>query len=341
MAFSTIEMVTHDFNYTTYEVNCSELREVLISSASPNYWLVAILAIYFVVGFFGNGVLVVLFMKEKDLRNINNALITNLAVSDFLYLGVIAPIFFGQFYRYRPFGKKFCIISTVTNYTSQAVSSVSLTAVSYFRYCAVVRPLQSRMKSHRKSIITFCLLSWLIGAVFSFFPAMYCEEHPRRDCFVVGRYRINFFYEHVKFFKYFWVRFIVFYLLPLFIIIYFYGRVAYTLCTSSISLETNESIQYNNQATSRSRNKVSIVSIIITVTFFVSWMPTYIYWFNGLDDAVFTSELSTARTLTRFIPAAVDPIILFVTSTNYRKGFLNLRFCRGVKVTNARRVARN
>ncbi|KAJ8027723.1 Neuropeptide CCHamide-1 receptor [Holothuria leucospilota] len=342
MANSTTANVTQGLNETGYQ-NCFDLKKNLIDSASKNYWLVAVLFTYFLVGFFGNGILALLFVKEKSLRDINNALITNLAVSDFMYVGLFVPILiFSEFYRYRPFGKKFCIISILANYTSQDVSTLSLTALSYFRFCAIVTPFRSRRKSRSKLIVTFCVLSWLIGAVFSIYPAWHCQEHPLRECFIWSRHNVNKFGNLKSFQKYFYIRFTLLYLTPLFIIAYFYGRVAYTLsewqpparcCITMSSLKVSESVQSNNQAASRSRKKLSIVVLIIVITFFVSWLPTYVYWLTGLDDSIFIAELNTIRKVFMFVPATTNPIILIVTSTSYRQGFLNICFCGGWKST--------
>ncbi|KAJ8027726.1 Neuropeptide CCHamide-1 receptor [Holothuria leucospilota] len=298
------------------------VKEDLVLNAGHTSWLVAVLALYFLIGFFGNVVLVVLMAKEKSLRDVNNALITNLAVSDFMYVGLFAPILiFSEFYQYRPFGKTFCIISIMANYTSQDVSTLSLTALSHFRFCAIVTPFRSRRKKRSKLIFTFCALSWLIGAAFSIYPTLACQEHPLRECFIWSRHRVQMFEENKQFFRFFWIRFIVLYLLPLVTIVYFYGRVAYTLCVIPTSLEESVSAKSHNQTISRSRKRLKFIVLIIVVIFFVSWLPTYIFWLTGLDDTIFIHWLNMLRKVTMFIPATTNPIILIVMSSSYRKRF--------------------
>ncbi|KAJ8032581.1 Neuropeptide CCHamide-1 receptor [Holothuria leucospilota] len=316
---------------TYYLPNCSLVREELLSSARRNYLLVVVYCIYFIIGFFGNGALVILFMTKKNLRDVNNALITNLALSDFLYVGLFIPIVvFTEFYRFRPFGKTFCIISILTNYTSQDVSTLSLTALSYFRYRVVVKPFKSRTDSRTSLVGLFCLFSWMIGAATAVLPTLYCEEHPRQECLVWSRHIVQVFQENEKFLKYFWIRFAFLFLLPFFIITFFYGRLAYTLsCTYSL-LGNSRSAQACHQA--KQRKKLSVIVLIIIIMFFVCWIPTYVYWLTGLDDTYFIYWLNTARHVTMFLPATLNPTILLLTSSVYRKSFLTVCVCRNVKL---------
>lgn len=326
MANFTTDMVTTN---VIYQPNCSVIQEALLSSARRNYWLVAVYLIYFVIGFFGNGVLVLLFITKKSLRDVNHALITNLALSDFLYVGLFIPIVvFTEFYRFRPFGKTFCIISILANYSSQDVSTLSLTALSYFRYRSVVKPSNLRTDSHKRLVGLFCLFSWMTGAATAVFPTLYCEEHPRRECFIWGRHRVQFFLENERILKYFWIRFAFLFLLPLFIMTFFYGRLAYTLSFTP-GLGKSESDQAYHQITHR--KKLSVIVLVIIITFFVCWIPTYVYWLTGLDDNYFIYWLNTARHVTMFLPATLNPIILLLMSSVYRRSFFAFCLCKNLK----------
>ncbi|KAJ8028174.1 Neuropeptide CCHamide-1 receptor [Holothuria leucospilota] len=287
---------------------------------NQRHWLTALFCVYFLLGVFGNGILVAFFFKYKKLRDVNNSFVTNMAFSDFLFVAVWVPIkIFEEYHRYRPLGKTACYISIFINYTSQDVSTLSLTAMSYFRYCAVTQPIQTRSKKQRSTYLipSLCAVTWIIGAAGSIFPAKFCIE-TKFECFIWKVSMVNAYDESDKHLIFHWVRFVLFYILPLILISFFYGMMAVHLFKDTSVLQRNVSI--SARRASRSRKKLGVIVLAIVIIFFVSWLPFYVTWIHGLsNNNYFAGWLVNSRVVCMFIPPSLNPIILFITSTGYRR----------------------
>ncbi|KAJ8044139.1 [Phe13]-bombesin receptor [Holothuria leucospilota] len=286
--------------------------------------LLVFYTIFFILGVFGNGVLVLLFLMKKDLRNINNALITNLAFSDFLFVILYAPIrCYEQFYTLRPLGKTFCHISIIINYTSQDVSTMSMMALSYLRYRAVTRPLNTIGQDDQQLkclILVYCGISYVVGVLASLFPALHCRVFTDICWPFDMHYVDSFFYpkHHLVFHV---VRCVFFYLLPLFVITFFYSMITLEVCKASTPLQRDESIPARKVI--RARKKLAWIVLAIVVIFFLSWLPNYLTWFIGLEYR-FINWMVDVRSVCMFLPSSLNPILLFVTSSSYRKSFLQV-----------------
>ncbi|KAJ8044138.1 Bombesin receptor subtype-3 [Holothuria leucospilota] len=290
----------------------------------PNVMLLVFYTIFFILGVFGNGILVLLFLMQKDLRNINNALITNLAFSDILFVILYAPIkVYEQFYTLRPLGKTFCHISVIINYTSQDVSTMSMMALSYLRYRAVARPLDTIGQDDQQLkclILVYCGISYVVGILASLFPALHCKDLTD-ICWPFDMHYVDSYRYPKRHLGFHVVRCVFFFLLPLFVITFFYSMITVKLCKEPAPLERDMSIPARKAI--RARKKLVWIVLAIVVIFFLSWLPNYLSWFIGLEDG-FIGWLVDTRSVCMFLPSSLNPILLFVTSSSYRKCFLKV-----------------
>ncbi|KAJ8044134.1 Neuropeptide CCHamide-1 receptor [Holothuria leucospilota] len=305
---------------TSYSKDC-EGSEVY---ADAQIWMLVLFCVFFIFGVFGNGILVLLFFMEKKLRTIHNAFVTNLAFSDFLFVLLFAPIkFFEEYKILRPLGMTFCYISIIINYMSQDVSTLSMTALSFYRYLAVMRPLKTKRDKRKIKwfILTFCAISWILGAIAAIYPASDCTVFSD-ECLLWDRHYVDSFTDNESHLKFHIVRFVFFYILPLIVIALFYTIMACKLCKTPSTLQRNDSI--SARRATKSRKKLGGVVLAIVVIFFLSWLPNYLTWFTGLDDTSFIEWLTDMRSVCMFLPASLNPILLFVTSSSYRKPILGI-----------------
>lgn len=296
----------------------------------PKIFLPIIYIVHFVLGVVGNGILVLLFLMHKQLRDINNAFVTNLALSDFFFVLFLIPIKIYQHYHiYRPLGTTFCAFSIIINYTSQDVSSFSLAAMAYFRYRAVLRPLQSRSHSRDRRyamFITFlCVLFWIIGIIVAIYPSTQCqscstEDHIFQELHLIKDVVGNSYTAFTIF------RTIACFLVPFVTIAIFYGIMAAHLCKGQTMLERNSSISARRAA--RSRKKLGGIVLAIATLFFISWFPHYLLFYIRLfGNDNFDSNVGTffiISQISTFLPSSLNPLILLATSTGYRKAIRRL-----------------
>ncbi|KAJ8044194.1 Bombesin receptor subtype-3 [Holothuria leucospilota] len=290
----------------------------------PDVMLLVFYSIFFALGVFGNGILVLLFLVKKNLRTINNALITNLAFSDFLFVIMLVPIkFYEQYYVLRPLGNTFCFISVIITYSSQDVSTLTMTALSYWRYRAVMRPFRIRQDDQKQLkwfISVCCVVAWCVAVAVALFPAFHCETKSD-DCWPLDMHYVNSFSKIEHHFIFHLTRFGFLYLLPLSIIATFYSIMACKLCRAPSFLERNDSVCVTRAT--RSRKKLGGIFLAIVVIFFLSWLPNYLTWLIGLKNG-FPGGLVDLRAVVMLLPATLSPVLLFVISSGYRQSLYEL-----------------
>ena len=141
----------------------------VISSFSDRpeaYAIPVIFALIFIVGVVGNGTLIYIVIRNKNMRNAPNIFIVSLALGDLLLILVSVP-FTATIYTFTewPYGEAMCKLNEFLQALSLGVSVFTLTALSFDRYVAIVDP----MKRHRTSSTAVTLFIagtiWVISAV--------------------------------------------------------------------------------------------------------------------------------------------------------------------------------
>ncbi|PIK57534.1 putative allatostatin B receptor [Apostichopus japonicus] len=132
------------------ESDCStNISAILAWHKGRNNFVLLCYSAILLIGVAGNGSVLYLFMREKKLRDVNNAFIINLTIGDFLFVIFFVPssIFENVFY-FRPFGLSLCQMLALVTYCSHDVSILSLVVLSFIRYRAVMHPMEN-FANHR------------------------------------------------------------------------------------------------------------------------------------------------------------------------------------------------
>ncbi|XP_078389056.1 prokineticin receptor 1-like [Cetorhinus maximus] len=143
---------------------------------------VALVCIMLVCGI-GNFLFIVTLARYKNLRNITNLLIVNLAISDFIVAIVCCP-FEMDYYVVRElswsFGHVLCSSVNYLRTVSLYVSTNALLAIAVDRYLVIVHPLKPRMKFQT----VYCVLTavWLVSLLISI-PSAYFTTETTFDAF--------------------------------------------------------------------------------------------------------------------------------------------------------------
>lgn len=307
-------------------------KEFLTATKHSSTAVLIISIIVSIVGIAGNGSLVYLFCREKNLRDVNNAFITNLAIGDFFFITVFTPAkIFQHFFFFLPFGKIFCYIQIFAHYCTQDVSMFSLVALSFIRFRVVVFPMHIQTNHHRKLLIRVtCVAIWTVALVSSVLPASRCAEI--KVCHFIKVHLVEGFND-TTLELFFTLRFFLVYLIPLVMITFLYSAMAMILWRSSKILQG--SVSTNNHSSGRRR--LAIVVLVLIAVFAVGWMPNYIaLYIEYYTKASVPPFVSNSRFLLSCISSAVNPIILYLTSSTYRS-YLRQHVClhtfRGLKVS--------
>ena len=209
---------------------------------------------------------------------------------------------------------------------SQSVSVLSLVLISLDRFVAIVFPFK-RIVMKIKIWVIFLSLTWLIPfsyglpqAIFTDIIKVHVGEQTFCRFMMSDRPRTIFN----------GVGFILFYLFPFITIIILYSAILRSLKKRS---KPGELLQGQGDAKQHQQNQkiVKILILIsIVVAFFICWAPLSVYLFlKKLCPSLFIKDrclLLVGLTFYVFpsLSTAVNPIILFVFSTNFKRALKNL-----------------
>ena len=279
-------------------------------------------SLIFLVSLVGNTLIGIIVYKTKTMRKPSNFLIVNMAMSDLLFPIFWIPreiqlLYINSWLIGGPLGQALCKLVTFLPYVSIAVSIQSLVLIAVDRFGAVVFPLRSPLIS-LKLCPFFILATWIIAmAVFSpYLVAVKVVEYPGE--LVCGRN-----WEEVSSQNNYAMSIVlIFYLIPLVLIVILYITIYIKLKSQKIPGE--QSANAGQQRQQRERNVLKMV-IAIVLGFTVCWLPTSIIWFLLL----FASDIWSCGLLyfssIAFVMfganCAINPCICFIFSRNYREGF--------------------
>ncbi|XP_015207290.2 lysophosphatidic acid receptor 4 [Lepisosteus oculatus] len=133
----------------------------------------AVYSVVFVLGLITNCASLFVFCFRMKLRNETTLFMTNLAVSDLLFVFTLPFKIFYNLNRHWPFGDGLCKVSGTAFLTNIYGSMLFLTCISVDRFLAIVYPFRSRAVRTRRNAGIMCAGVWLLvlggGISVSFF----------------------------------------------------------------------------------------------------------------------------------------------------------------------------
>ncbi|XP_067831692.1 prokineticin receptor 1-like [Heptranchias perlo] len=238
---------------------------------------VALVCIMLVCGV-GNFLFIVTLARHRNLRNITNLLIVNLAISDFIVAIVCCP-FEMDYYVVRElswsFGHVLCSSVNYLRTVSLYVSTNALLAIAVDRYMVIVHPLKPRMKYQT----AYCILIavWVVSLLISI-PAAYFTTETTFDTSLGSDGKIfcgqiwpadkEFFYK-----SYFLFLFILEFVVPVTTMSLCYVQICRELWFKSMpGVQTNQI-----KKRLRARRKTVLVLMVILTAYILCWAPYYGY----------------------------------------------------------------
>ena len=306
----------------------------LNSSSSGCPWMAStfftsILALITAVTFIGNMLIVTAFFKTPSLRTSTNYYIVSMAVSDFIGPFFIWPLYVceGMLSSTVFIGGSSalaaCKLGMYFRALSQTVSVLSLVLISVDRFVAIVFPFKFAVMN-RKIRVGLLVVSWLVPLIgvlpYLIFSEITTVENRRVCRFMVrDEAKIGINANGIA----------LFYILPLITIVVLYSLIMIKLKHST----KNSNIQTRPEdIVGRSQQNRKILKILITIViaFFLCWTPLSMYFVLR----IFCPDLfvqDTCLLITGFtfyvfpsLSTAVNPLILFSFSTNYKQALRSL-----------------
>lgn len=286
------------------------------------------LSVISAVTFIGNILVATTFVKTPSLRTSTNYFIVNMAVSDLL----------GPFFNWPLYASEgmlttnilvaqssaniVCKMGMYFRIVSQVVSVLSLVLIAVDRFIAIVFPLKITVLNGKIRVILL-LLSWIIpilgGVPYILFARIIQVGHQTFCRFMMDEGALTVFNG---------VGFVLLYFIPLVMIIILYSVIIRALKRRP----RPGNLIKGHQSEKRRKQNQKILKILIAIVsaFFVCWTPLCIYMFlKKFFPSLFVKDTCMLLVgLTFYIcpslSTAINPVILFVFSTNYSQALKNL-----------------
>ena len=290
----------------------------------------------FIVSLVANSLIVMIVYKTPNLRKPINFFIANMASSDLLYPIVWIPwnlslLHANSFLIGGQLGQALCKLVPFFGDVSFVVSIQNLILIAVDRFGAVMFPLRSPL-IRSKLCPFFILATWIVAAAVSspFLFAYELVEYPEGNGCVTEWEKV--LGESLSLASYQLAFFSLFIYIPVLLLVILYSIIVIKLKTQSHPGEQSPNSQ--QQRDRRNRNVLQMSIAIVTV-FVLCWLP---YSINPLIISYQDTHFSCSFWIyyeVAFIMAttycAINPVICFMFSSNYRKALKRLIKCSFVQ----------
>ena len=330
---------THNGSHFTDElVNIT--HEDCLSADSTAVTAVKAMAYFAIllVSLVGNVLVILVIYKNTQLRKSINYFVFNMAVSDLFTPLTIMPIKVveiisgsDEFRVNSPLilGNILCKLCYFLPDVSVYVSIESLLLISMDRFVAIVFPLKAKLISSKVRFI--CILcTWLIAAAIHA-PYFYTFRlFPYLNETYVCRQKWEPAFDGESHSRFVTATFIAFIPVPICILVIVYGTIAWTLKRNQ-KRRRNICASYPRRKYQRNR-PVLLLSVAIITAFVACTVPLLVFMFTTIFLWRWHKPpICAFRTVIPFIAffclqswSAVNPIICFMFSKNYRSGLKEL-----------------
>ena len=290
------------------------------------------LSLILAVSLMANSFIVLIVYKTQTLRKPINYFIANMAMSDLLYSIFQIPFRLSMLHTTSwliggKFGQALCKLVPFFRDVSIIVSIQNLILIAVNRFGAVVFPLRSPLIKS-KLCPFFISATWIVAAAI-FSPYLFTIElvDYSGEMWCVMRWK-EVFGESSSFADYVLVDPILFTYIPLVLLVLIYSII---LIKVKIQAHPGEQSANTQQQRNRRNRNVFQMSTAIVV-FLFCWLPLktniLVLWSSSFMD--FSCDFWLYFEVTYYMSYgyfAINPIICFVFSSNYRQGLKRLMNC--------------
>ncbi|XP_030627966.1 gastrin-releasing peptide receptor [Chanos chanos] len=300
----------------------------------PGIAIAAVYAFLITVGLIGNITLIKIFCTVKSMRSAPNIFLSSLALGDVLLLVTCAPVDASRFLADDwLFGRVGCKLIPFIQLTSVGVTVFTLTALSADRYKAIVKPMDIQTSYGTMRVCIRAAVIWILSLILAIPEAIFSDLHTfiitttNETLVTCGPYPHGGDL-HPKIHS--MASFLIFYIIPLFIISVYYFFIARSLIRSAYNLPVEGSVHMRRQIESRKRLAKTV--LVFVALFAVCWLPSHVvylyrsYHYSSVDTSLLHFIASVSARILAFTNSCVNPFALYLLSKSFQKQF-NKQLC--------------
>ncbi|KAL8588374.1 hypothetical protein ACOMHN_024751 [Nucella lapillus] len=286
-----------------------------------------VFGIIFLLGLFGNSLVILVVALDKNMRNTTNILILSLAVADLLFIVLCVPFTAASYALPTwPFGEVWCKVVQYLIYVCAYASVYTLVLMSLDRYLAVVHAIRSMSIRTELNTWLAVVVTW-VAILLGHIPLLLQHDVMVYNHLGEERSTCTNVYHHADHRKgiVFFSCFISFgYMLPLGAVCLMYGLMLKRLHGSVPGgSQSQESI--------RTKRRVTKMVVIIVAVFAVCWLPIQIILLmqqlNIYPPDILFIGIQLASNCLAYMNSCVNPILYAFLSENFRRSFRKFLCC--------------
>lgn len=319
--------------FSNQSINCTKLsdNEHLELIRRSQIAVPIIFGLILIFGIIGNGSVVWIVLRSKQMRTIPNIYIVSLALGDLLLILIAVPfsVFIYMFDEWY-FGVTLCKVNFFMETFSLGISVFTLTLLSIDRYLAISYPMQKRSGASVKKTVCRASSVWVMSSCLAI-PDVLSSGVIQSPCLTYcGPYQVNWGQWYVKFHVTY--RFVLYFAIPILIIGVCYCLMAKALlCNDSGVLVEVTTNRHNVSRAHASRTQVAKLVLSFVVVFAVCWLPRHVFLlvthYGLFDFNQFWYVFKIVGFCLAFTNSCVNPLALYLQSEQFWKYFCAY-FCR-------------
>ena len=278
----------------------------------------------FLVGFTGNGLVVLIYTVSPSLKKAHNIFIVNLAIIDMTILSLSSPVVltvhFGDGGRLLKSNHSLCTFVGILCAVVYTVSASAMASIAINRYVCINWPMKSKKYFTTKRCIFFVTLTWIYEIVVHL-PNVWgwgYIKYDRAMAFCVLDVNLS------PSFNIFSLFFAVF--LPTLVTLICYVGILMKVRQSRRQLHAHQS--KGTATIKKGELKLAFQMLIIVLIFYLTWAPYIIIvrMYTGVVTWYLKSFISIALALN----SMVNPFVYFYYNRTFREEFLRIICCRRI-----------
>ena len=265
-----------------------------------------------VVDVIGNVQVILVVLHNRFMHSPVNYLLVNLAIADILIGLSILP----QYVLHHAFehpqgalGDWLCKFITGGNFIWIGG------AIAFERYFAVVRPYTTLGKINSRKLKILIIASWVFAAVKDGTPFFIMKYNANID------FCMETWSDIASARAFTAVIFVLDSLIPLFLMVYLYGRIVFCLWFRSTVPELTRS------ALLRARKQITKMILIVTVLYALFWTPVVVLYFiayYNIPNVGYGSVAYNSSVVFVCLNSSVNPFVYSFQNERFRKGLRDL-----------------
>ena len=299
-------------------------------SIAAKIGLISAYIFIFTMALFGNSIGLYVACSKAPSRRITDLLIKNLAIADLIFTVTVMPdsvifiIYEGPRWIGGTLGHITCKLVFYAVPVSIAASVITLTVISFDRFCAIFFPLSQALFHKHKTITAIIWLISLTTMAPNLLLFQVFQDGGRYSCYQVWPWAEDLEETFLALKIFHVIAFVLLYVLPLLIIAVVNSLVAQRVWFHK---SPGNTASFNRTPVEVTRRRAVKMLVAIVIVFALCWLPTYVHHYLMLFQPVVWGEVPIVvghlMLWVSHANSAINPLLYIVFNKNFRYAFLN------------------